>query len=523
MLFRDEERRFAAAVARIAYDNPFAPERLESERVALGREFADAGSVWSPDGAHLETRGFHRERPNVIRLRELSWQFACQLRQRLDDRRGDPEPKELELYEDLCLYALFARYEVSLFELASDDSARAKKASFYPDFREDFARIFDVPGLAFPSKLTAPTALAFFFQIRRAFHYIFRYLLGVSRPVAELRAETWHSVFTHDLRRYRDGGYQRMADIPTLVVGASGTGKDLVAQAIGYSRYLAFDDGKQRFVEAFPSQYHPLNVSALSSGVIESELFGHRRGAFTGALEDRQGWLELCGPDGTVFLDEIGDLGPELQVKLLRVLQTREFHRIGETQPRLFLGKIVAATHRDLDDGLGAGWFREDLYYRLCADRIETPSLRERLDADAAELPLLVGALCERIAGPDHGPVLAAQVLAWVDEHLGPRYPWPGNVRELEQCVRNILVRRRYRPARRAPARDELDAPLLASGLSADALLDRYAALVQRETGSFVETGRRLGLDRRTVKDRAERGARGLAPRGAHEPRVRGR
>ena len=510
MLFRAEERRFAAAIARIAYDNPFSPERIESERVALGGDFTESGSVWSPDGAHLETRGFHRERPNVIRLRDLSWNIALEARKRLDGARADLKSADLVLYEDLCLYGLFARYEFYLFELATDASLRTKKASFYGDFRKDFERVLDVPDLVFPSKLDAPAALAFFFQIRRAFHYIFRYLLGTSRPIAELRAETWHSVFTHDFRRYRDGVYQRMADIPTLVVGASGTGKDLVAQAIGHSRYLAFDEAKQRFVEAFPSQYHPLNVSALSRGVVESELFGHRRGAFTGALEDRQGWLELCGPDGTVFLDEIGELEPELQVKLLRVLQTREFHRIGETKPRLFLGKIVAATQRNLDDGLRSGWFREDLYYRLCADRIQTPTLQERLEADPGELALLVGALSERIAGVECAAALARDVLGWVEKSLGRDYPWPGNVRELEQCVRNVLVRRRYRPALRAPSPESLDGPLLGSRLSAEDLLDRYAALVYRETGSYVETGRRLGLDRRTVKERAERGAKRL-------------
>jgi MoxR-like ATPase len=506
MLFGEVERRFAMAVGRIAYDNPFSPERIESERVALGGGFSDAGTVWSPEGATLETQGFHRERPNVVRLRELSWQFALEARGRLGER-SERSSDELELYEDLCLYALFARYEAHLFLLATDESLRSKKAGFYTNFREDFASVLEVPDLTFPSRLTAPVAFAFFFQLRRAFHYIFRYLLGTSRPVAELRAETWHSVFTHDLRRYRNGVYQRMADIPTLVVGATGTGKDLVAQAIGYSRYLAFDEQKQRFVEAFPSQYHPLNVSALSRGVIESELFGHRRGAFTGALDDRQGWLELCGPDGTVFLDEIGELEPELQVKLLRVLQTREFHRIGESKARLFLGKIVAATHRDLDHGLSAGWFREDLYYRLCADRIQTPTLRERLEADPDELVILVHALSERIAGVECAPALARDVVAWIEKNLGRGYAWPGNVRELEQCVRNVLVRRRYRPAQRVRPRAALDTPLLESRLDAEALLDRYAALVYRETGNYVEAGRRLGLDRRTVKERAERGA----------------
>jgi transcriptional regulator with AAA-type ATPase domain len=511
MLFRDEERRFAAAVSRIAYDNPFAPERIESERVALGDTFRDSGEVWAPDGAHLTTQQFHRERPNVIRLRDLSWQSAQGLRARLDQKRHDLSDGELLLYEDLCLYALFARYELSLYELAIDESGQARKVGFFPAFKRDFERLLVEPGLPLPSGLNAATALAFFFQIRRAFHYIFRYLLGISRPIAELRAETWHSVFTHDLRRYRASVYRHMADIPTLIVGPSGTGKDLVAQAIGYSRYLAFDENALRFAEPFTSQFHALNVSALSHGVIESELFGHRRGAFTGALEDRQGWLEVCGPDGSVFLDEIGELGTELQVKFLRVLQTRAFQRIGETKPRMFLGKLVAATHRDLDQGLQEGWFREDLYYRLCADRISTPTLRERIAADPNELTLMVAVLSERIAGAEYGPALAKEVQHWIEHELGVAYAWPGNVRELEQCVRNVLVRKRYRPAERKQthaALAGLDQALLDSQLGGEALLDRYAALVYRETQSYVETGRRLGLDRRTVKERAERGSR---------------
>jgi hypothetical protein len=508
MLFRDEERRFAAAVSRIAYDNPFAPERIASERIALGGQFADSGAVWAPDGAHLTAQQFHRERPNVIRLRDLSWQSALALRSRLDAKRSELDAEQLLLYEDLCLYALFARYELSLYELVVDESGQPRKAHFYPAFKRDFDRLLVEPQLALPSGLDAAAALAFFFQIRRAFHYIFRYLLGVSRPIAELRAETWHSVFTHDLRRYRSSVYRHMADIPTLIVGPSGTGKDLVAQAIGYSRYLAFDESKLRFVEAFSTQYHALNVSALSRGVIESELFGHRRGAFTGALEDRQGWLELCGPDGCVFLDEIGELSTELQVKFLRVLQTRSFQRTGETKSRMFLGKLLAATHRDLDQGLQEGWFREDLYYRLCADRIQTPSLFERIEADPNELLLMVSVLSERIAGQEHGGALAQEVLAWVERELGAGYTWPGNVRELEQCVRNVLIRKRYRPARRAARPEALDGPLLNSKLTCEALLDRYAALVYQETGSYVEAGRRLGLDRRTVKERAERGGR---------------
>ncbi|HEY6077499.1 MAG TPA: hypothetical protein VIW29_01770, partial [Polyangiaceae bacterium] len=118
---------------------------------------------------------------------------------------------------------------------------------------------------------------------------------------------------------------------------------------------------------------------------------------------------------------------------------------------------------------------------------------------------LLAGVLSERIAGEEHGPALAEQVLDWVERELGADYGWPGNVRELEQCVRNVLVRKRYRPARRSTSGTDVDRALLASRLGGEQLLDRYCALVYRETQSYVEAGRRLGLDRRTVKERAER------------------
>jgi hypothetical protein len=503
-VFSMSERRFAEAIARVAYENPFLPERVDNERAALGREFSEVGVVWSAKNADLKAPELHPERPNIRRLRELTWTAVERAREKLVTKKSDVRAGELELYEDLALYALFARYELELYALSVDESKAPPKFSSYPRFRRDFERLLVEPGLAFPSGLTPARTIALFFQIRRAFHYIFRYLLGSSLPVAQLRAETWRSVFTHDLRAYQRGVYEKMRDIPTLVVGASGTGKDLVAQAIGYSRYLAFDEERLRFVEAFTKQFHPLSIAALPASLVESELFGHRRGSFTGALEDRQGFLEACGPDGTVFLDEIGELLPELQVKLLRALQARAFQRVGETSPRLFLGKIVAATNRDLDRGLAEGWFREDLYYRLCADRIQTPSLRERLDEDPEELALLVGTLAERVAGLAVAPRLARDVLDCIARDLGSDYAWPGNVRELEQCVRNVLVRKSYRPARGIAPRAALDDALLASGLTTDALVRRYSKLHYERHGNFVEVGRRLGLDRRTVKDHVE-------------------
>ena len=202
---------------------------------------------------------------------------------------------------------------------------------------------------------------ACFYQIRRAFHLIFRHLIGASRPAATLRAAVWQSIFTHDMRRYRRSLYRRMHDVTTLVTGPSGTGKELVARAIGLSRYIPFDPDREAFVADLDDAFHALNLSALSPTLIESELFGHRKGAFTGALEDRVGWLESCPPHGTVLLDEIGDVDASIQVKLLRVLQTREFQRIGETAPRQFLGKLIASTNRDLASEMRAGSFPRGL------------------------------------------------------------------------------------------------------------------------------------------------------------------
>jgi DNA-binding NtrC family response regulator len=252
--------------------------------------------------------------------------------------------------------------------------------------------------------------------------------------------------------------------------------------------------------------FHPLNLAALSPTLVESELFGHRKGAFTGALEDHVGWFESCGRHGTVFLDELAEVPADTQVKLLRVIEERTFSRLGETVVRRFEGKLIAATNRDLSAAMAAGRFRADLYYRLCADTIRTPSLQERIASAPAELETLVRHVAERVAGPGEGVPLAAEVLAWVRRRLGPDYGWPGNVRELEQCVRSILLRGEYLPP--ADERPHGFWERAAAGeLSAEELLAGYCQQAYQRYGSYEEAGRRLGLDRRTVRARCGAGA----------------
>jgi MoxR-like ATPase len=498
-LLSDSERDFATAVAHLTYVNPFLAERIEWERRALGAEHLPCDEVWHSRG---DLAG---ENPNEARIAERAAALAEVLRERLaSGARATVE--ERDLYQDLVLYLLYYRYQARLYAVIVAAGSRPD-FGFCSEFAADCERFF-APAAGQRRPRPDPAHLfACCYQVRRAFHSTFHWIIGGSMPAARLRAQVWQSIFTHDLRRYQRALYQRLGDVTTLITGPSGTGKELVARAIALSRYLPFDPETRSFGERPEESFFPLNLSALSPTLIESELFGHRRGAFTGAVGDRTGWFEVCPPLGTVFLDEIGEVDCAIQVKLLRVLETRTFQRLGDTRERRFRGKVVAATNRDLDAEMSAGRFREDLYYRLCADRIHTPSLAARVRDSPREIADLVLVLAERQVGEELAPELAEEVVAWIDRRLGRDYAWPGNVRELAQCVSNILIRSEYLPAARVSAEDPRRAvaeEILAGHLSADEVLGRYCTLVYAETGSYQESARRLGLDRRTVKARVE-------------------
>jgi transcriptional regulator with AAA-type ATPase domain len=504
-LFQPAERAFAEAVANLCYCNPFLPERIELERAALGESFDEKSAVWSRQA------NWEQERPNVTRLNDRTEQLVAALRQRLDG--GEKAVRdEFKLYTELVEYLLYERYRKSLAALA-DESLKSpiklRPVSFWRQFLNDYQQLLSSAGRANPSSSDAAHLLACFFQIRRAFTHIFNSIVGSSLPAARLRAAVWQSLFTHDMRYCRRTLYSRMGDFTTLISGPSGTGKELVARAIGLSRFIPFDPNKQRFADDLADSFHALNLSALSSTLIESELFGHRRGAFTGAVSDRAGWFEVCRPLGAVFLDEIGELDVSIQVKLLRVLQTRTFQRLGESTDRTFDGKLIVATNQDLLAKIADGSFREDFYYRICSDIITTPSLREQLDDCPEDLGNLVLHLTQRIAG-ENAQELAADIERWITKNLAADYAWPGNVRELEQCVRNLIIRRDYQPrspaknALAADARERLAAEFLAGSLSADELLSRYCTLIYSRTGSYEEAARRTHLDRRTVKSKID-------------------
>ncbi len=497
-----DERRFLLAVSNLGYCNPFLPERIEYERELLGPDFREGEPVWA-----MRVDDPDSQRVNPLKIMERIETVVRRLREQLASGTVATE-EELVLYEDAILVMLFHRYQDDLGEAIlqpPDQKRKDGQFSVYAAFLRDWQHHLQIPGVTLPTKHKAPHLFACFSQIIRAFTHIFSNIIGGSIVTARLRAAVWQSIFSHNMRRYIGSLYGRMGDVTTLITGPSGTGKELVARAIGLSRYIPFDPKTMTFTADFTGLFHALNLSALSPQLIESELFGHRRGAFTGALQDWHGWLDVCTPEGTIFLDEVGDLDMSIQVKLLRVVQTRTFQRVGDTKDRHFHGKIVAATNQDLAEAMQKGVFREDLYYRLCSDIIVTPSLHQQLRESRAELRELLLFIARNVAGTE-AEALAQEVEAWIVKHLGQDYKWPGNIRELEQCVRSILIRKEYKPLRprSLSIREDFTKAIVGGTLTADDLLRRYCTLVYSQTGSYEETARRLLLDRRTVKSKID-------------------
>ena len=221
-LVSDREREFLDAVSRLTWCNPFGPERLTLEQKALGDDFTPFDVVWH-SGSDAEGGN-----PNVARIAARAEELALSLRVRLTSR-SPREPRQT--------------------------------LALYRDFLDDFGRL--MPPGARDAKLDPAHLFACFFQIRRAFHFTYRSIVGGSMPAARLRAQVWQSIFTHDLRRYLRSLYRTLGDVTTLVTGSSGTGKELVARSIGYSRYIPFDAEAGVFRESWAESFFALNLSAL--------------------------------------------------------------------------------------------------------------------------------------------------------------------------------------------------------------------------------------------------------------------
>lgn len=244
---------------------------------------------------------------------------------------------------------------------------------------------------------------------------------GKSRPVELFRSLSGSSRATRQVNRMIEQVAD--SDATVLILGESGTGKEVVARKL---HFHSFRRGKP---------FVPVNCGAIPRDLLESELFGHEKGAFTGAISARQGRFEMA-EDGTLFLDEIGDMSMPMQVKLLRVLQERNFERVGSNKTIKCNVRIIAATHRDLEKAIKDGHFREDLYYRLNVFPIDMPPLRERVE----DIPVLVNDLIHRIEHEKRGSVRLTPAAVAALSH----YSWPGNVRELANLMERLAILHPY-------------------------------------------------------------------------------
>jgi formate hydrogenlyase transcriptional activator len=275
-------------------------------------------------------------------------------------------------------------------------------------------------------------------------------------------------------------------DSTVLLLGETGTGKELIARAI--------HNCSNRRVQGFVK----LNCAAIPCGLLESELFGHERGAFTGAITQKVGRLELAD-QGSLFLDEIGDIPLELQPKLLRVLQEREFERLGSTRTRKVDVRVIAATHRDLEGMILEKQFRSDLYYRLNVVPIFLPPLRKRPE----DIPLLVQHFVHTLARKAGKTI---DTISSDTMEALKRYPWPGNIRELENVIERAVVLSRG-PILRVAHRDL--SSRIAPGKNADRLqtleaVERNHILTILKETRWTLSGpggaaARLGLNRSTL------------------------
>ena len=286
--------------------------------------------------------------------------------------------------------------------------------------------------------------------------------------------------YARELARLRDVAG---SDIPVLIEGESGTGKELLARAV-------------HVLSGRPGPFVAVNCGALPANLVESELFGYKRGAFSGAQSDHPG-LVRSADGGTLFLDEIGDLPLPSQAALLRVLQEREVMPVGGTKPVPVDLRVVAATHRDIDEMIAAQQFRHDLFARLAGFRIEIPSLTER----RADVGLLIGLLHQRLFGDQHPgfDVEAARMLL--------RYPWPLNVRELEQTLGTAAVLAKqgdvtpeHLPEQVRTGRAPGAGKPVALSEADQRQRDELVAMLREHHGNISAVARAMGKDRKQIQ-----------------------
>ncbi len=470
------ERAFLARVSDSIFANPFCGARHQSDCRLTGLS--------------------EQEQPKTV-LKAAIKKVGDKVGQLISENRADLtaySTGDRQLAANLFLFHLFHTYlpQLDRHILAQEVTTDPIPLECGRALEKDLKRF----GLSEPD---ADKYIALFFQMRRAFYFISNSLIGCSPCMEELRARLWNTVFTYDIDRYARTLWDKLEDFSTLLLGETGTGKGLAAAAIGRSGFIPYNRKKNRFIISFSRAFLSINLCQFPEQLIESELFGHARGSFTGAVNDHEGIFARSSSHGAVFLDEIGEVSIPTQVKLLRILQERSFSPVGSTKSHRFDGRIIGATNQDLNQLMNKGKFREDFYFRLCTDVLTIPSLRQRIGRDKEELHLLATHLLRKITGRA-SDLLQETILKELNKPACRQYSWPGNVRELEQTIRRILLHGTLTPPENRTRKNEFEDELLRQQLSVAELTSRYCRSLFEQHGTLQAVARITGLDRRTVK-----------------------
>jgi hypothetical protein len=392
--------------------------------------------------------------------------------------------KEKTLF--IFLFYIYSNYveKFNIFIEKQKKTTSTLKLDFYKEIEDDFKK-FNIPPADYAHHI------AMFYQLRRAFYFIDSFLKGNSDSIKLVKQEIWNCIFTSTLELYNDQLWNKMEDFSLLITGPTGTGKSIIAKIIGYSSYIKFNTHTQCFETSFLNMFRSINLTEYSSSLLESELFGHEKGAFTDAINEKEGIFENTTPAHCIFLDEIGETPLFTQIKLLRVLQDRSFYKVGSITPVTFKGRIIGATNKSLNELTDPKVFRQDFFFRLSSNVIKLPSLQAQLQENPADISDFITHITMYVLKSPSSQLIKS-ITTQITKSLA-NYTWPGNVRELEQAIRRIILTKSYNP------HNYIKNPLLKE-ITAQEHLSKYIKQLYDKHKSYSKVAKILNIDNRTVK-----------------------
>lgn len=414
------DRRYLTDVSMLAFGNPYG-ETAQNVRQALSEVNGQkSGDVYDLVHARVHAR--------LTRLKETEAHIISAY--------GEQDRSLLHhavLFD--CLHTAHRAFDALVAEQLRRGT-RACKVQFVAGLIERLTS----SGMA---KSVALHYLAIYYQMRRARYFLDMTLIGNSASMEKLRHDLWNSIFTHDFSLYERFLWNRMRELSTMFVGASGSGKKTAAAAISYCSYIPFVEKTEAFAESFIGCFFPVRVAQYSGLRLESELFGHQKKSYTEALENYQGVFSRCSANGTVFLDNICEVPLPVQARLKGVVQERSYTPVGSQIVQGFTGRVMAAAPGTLTTIRAEGHLRDDLYHHLGVNTITLPTLRQCIQENPADLELLIIHILEKYTDQS-ATQLVGLIIDRMHEHVGVGYQWPGNLLELEQIVKRILMVSHY-------------------------------------------------------------------------------